>query len=52
MAVARMNCAGWPIKGTERYPGMRHFGLVLNSRELILNRFFWSGHENSNVIRE
>jgi hypothetical protein len=22
MAVARMNCAGWPIKGTERYPGM------------------------------
>ena len=21
LAVARMNCAGWPIKGTERYPG-------------------------------
>ena len=22
MAVARMNCARWPIKVTERYPGM------------------------------
>lgn len=21
MAVLRMNCAGWSIKGTERYPG-------------------------------